>query len=81
MGGFTVVAAGTGRPDPPVTIFCVLLVPETSGVPFLGSLVSDELPFVGDLITVQDTLAQVTHVWPGDDGPEVRAITLPALKS
>jgi hypothetical protein len=64
-----------------VALYSVLLVPETSGVPFLGSLDADELPVVGDLISVQDTLAQVTHVWPGDAGPEVRAITLPALRS
>jgi hypothetical protein len=64
-----------------LAIFSVLLVPEPSGVPFLGSIDADELPAVGDVISVQDMLAQVTHVWPGDRGPEVRAITLPALKS
>ena len=64
-----------------MTIFSVLLVPEPSGVPFLGSLDADELPVVGDMIHVQDTLAHVTHLWPDDRGPEVRAITLPRLAS
>ena len=62
-----------------MSIFSVLLVPQSTGVPFLGRLDADELPIVGDVISIQDTLAQVTHVWPGDAGPEVRAITLPRL--
>lgn len=58
--------------------FSVLLVPEPSGVPFLDSVDADELPSVGDLILVHGDVAQVTHVWPGEEAAELRAIGRPS---
>ena len=57
--------------------FSVLLVPEQSGVPFLDSVDADELPTVGDLIRIHGTLAEVTHVWAGEQTAELRAVTRP----
>lgn len=62
-----------------VATFSVLLVPEPSGVPVLDSVDADDLPAVGDLIRVHGNLAQVTHVWPGEQAAELRAIARPSL--
>jgi hypothetical protein len=64
-----------------VSSFCVLLVPEWSGVPVTDSFEAAELPVAGDLIRIQGTLAEVTHVWPrGDQAADLRAITRPKLE-
>jgi hypothetical protein len=73
---FAVVRAGR-ESRASVATFSVLLVPEPSGVPFFDSVDADELPSVGDLILVHGNLAQVTHVWPGEQAAELRAIGHP----
>jgi hypothetical protein len=56
-----------------VATFSVLLVPETSGIPVLDNIEAEDLPVVGDFIEIRGTVAQVTHVWPGEHA-ELRAI-------
>jgi hypothetical protein len=63
-----------------VPAFSVLLVPETTGVPFPDSVEAEELPIVCDLIRIHDTLAEVTHVWPGEQFAKLRAVTRPKLQ-
>jgi len=72
------VVSEAGREVNLVPAFCVLLVPESNGVPLLNSIEADELPFVGEFIRIDDTLAEVTHVWPGQEA-ELRAVTRPRL--
>jgi hypothetical protein len=61
-----------------VATFSVLLVPVPSGIPVLDSVDADDLPAVGDLIRVNGYIAQVTHVWPGEQAAELRAIARPS---
>jgi hypothetical protein len=62
-----------------VPAFCVLLVAD-DGVPVLERVETEESPIVGDLIRIEGTLAEVTHVWPGNQGADLPDIRRPRLE-